>query len=132
MCPILNHPSKKHLAYFLFKDSPQPIFYSKEGVILEILNKSFQLVDTMLNYYSKVTAVLIQLHQAQPTKSNKALTAMIQKLKRSLKKHYKCEVGYFWVREQNLAGSQHYHMIILLNGHKCQQSKLVDKLVNDT
>ncbi len=128
MCQILNHPSKKHLAYFLYQNTPQLIFSSKEGVMNEVLKKSFRLVDKMLGYYSKVTAVLIQLHQAQATADNKLLTIMIQRLKKALKSHYQCEVGYFWVREQNKADSQHYHVIILLNGHKCQQSKMVDIL----
>lgn len=126
MCQILNHPSKKHLAYFLYQDHPHLIFNSKKGIIPEILNKSFKLVDTMLTYYSKVTAVFVQLHQAQPTEDNQLLTIMLQRLKAALKKHYRCEVGYFWVREQNDANSQHYHMIVLLSGHKCQQSQLVD------
>lgn len=131
MCPILLHQSKKHLAYFVYKGEPQLIFLSKEGVIKEILHKSYCLIDIMLTYYSKVTAVLIQLHQAQVTQDNKLLTRMVQKLKSSLKKHYKCEIGYFWVREQLKAESQHYHMVVMLNGHKCQQSTFVDKAVQD-
>lgn len=131
MCQILSHPSKKHLAYFIYQEQPQLIFNSKDGIITEILNKSFQLVDTMLTYYSKVTAVLVQLHQSQPTEGNQLLTIMLQRLKVTLKKHYRCEVGYFWVREQNSADSQHYHMIVILSGHKCQQSKLVDAASNN-
>ncbi len=131
MCPILLHPSKKHLAYFVYQGEPQLIFLSKRGVIKEILHKSYCLIDIMLSYYSKVTAVLIQLHQAQATTDNHLLTHTVQKLKSSLKKHYKCEIGYFWVREQLKAESQHYHMLVMLNGHKCQQSALVDKVVQE-
>lgn len=126
MCPILLHPSKKHLAYFRYQGKPHLIFHKQGGIIPEVLTKSFELVDTMLSYYSKVTAVLIQLHQVQATADNKSLTLMIRRLKDVLKKHYQCEVGYLWVREQNKAESQHYHMIVMLNGHKCQQSKLID------
>ncbi|EGQ8608271.1 inovirus Gp2 family protein [Vibrio parahaemolyticus] len=131
MCPILLHPSKKHLAYFVYQGKPQLIFLSKKGIIQEVLNKSYRLIDIMLSYYSKVTAVLVQLHQAQSTEDNKLLTRMVQKLKGKLKKHYKCEIGYFWVREQDKAESHHYHMVIMLNGHKCQQSTLVDKVVQE-
>lgn len=132
MCQILKHPSKKHLAYFLYQDNPQLIFNSKEGIIPEILTRSFQLVDNMLTTYSKVTAVLVQLHQAQPTEGNQLLTIMLQRLKTTLKKRYRCKVGYFWVREQSDANSQHYHMIVFLSGHKCQQSKLVDIASDNT
>ena len=84
MCPILLHPSKKHLAYFVYQGKPQLIFLSKKGIIQEILNKSYRIIDIMLSYYSKVTAVLVQLHQAQSTEDNKLLTRMIQKLKGKL------------------------------------------------
>lgn len=131
MCSISLHPTKKHLAYFLYQDEFQLIFYHKGGVIPKILHNSFKLIDIMLSYYSKVTAVLIQLHQAQPTSDNKLMTLMVTKLKNTLKKHYKCEIGCFWVREQNEAESQHYHLIVMLNGHKCQQSKLVDEAARE-
>lgn len=131
MCPIYLHPSKKHLAYVLYQNQEQPIFYSQKGIIKEILINSFKLLDKMFTLYSKVTAILLQLHQVQATTDNKQLTRMLQKLRTALKKHYQCEVAYFWVREQNNAEAQHYHMVIMLSGHKCQQSKLVDTLAKE-
>ncbi|EPR2983069.1 YagK/YfjJ domain-containing protein [Vibrio parahaemolyticus] len=126
MCPIALHPSKKHLAYYLYRDSYQLIFHNKHGVISEILNKAFDQLEVLRSYYSKVTVILLQLHQAFHTKNSEQLTIMLSKLKAKLQKHYGSKVGYFWVREQNQAESQHYHMAIMVNGHKCQHSKLVD------
>lgn len=131
MCPLLLHPSKKHLAYYQHLGTPQLIFLSKKGPVIEILKKSFQLIDMMLCQYSKTTAVLIQLHQAHATRDNRLVATMMSQLKAALGKHYKCEVGYFWVREQEHADSQHYHAVVIVSGHKCQCSKLVDHLVQD-
>ncbi|MEZ8606914.1 inovirus-type Gp2 protein [Vibrio sp. 10N.239.311.G01] len=127
MCPIILHPSKKHLAYYQYLGKYQLIFYRKpDGVFNEILEKAFGQLEAMRSYYSKVTMVLLQLHQAIHTKSNNQLTILLSKLKARLQKHYGGKVGYFWVREQNKAESQHYHIAIMINGHKCQRSKLVD------
>ncbi len=128
MCPIILHQSKKHLAYYLYQNSYQLIFHKKNGlgVINEILKKAFDQLEVLRTHYSKVTVVLLQLHQAIYTKDSKSLTAMLTNLKAKLHEHYGSKVGYFWVREQNKAESQHYHMAIMLNGHKCQRSKLVD------
>nr|WP_159064965.1 inovirus-type Gp2 protein [Thaumasiovibrio subtropicus] len=88
--------------------------------------RSYEQLDIMRSYYSKVTVILLQLHQATYTPSSRQLTNMLSKLKAKLQSHYGTKVGYFWVREQDKADSQHYHVAIMLNGHKCQRSKLVD------
>ncbi|UTV27881.1 YagK/YfjJ domain-containing protein [Photobacterium atrarenae] len=126
MCQIALHPSKPYLAFFPYQEGHHLIFYKKGGIIKEILNKAFGQLDAMLSHYTKVTVILLQLHQANPTQGSKPLTTMLARLKAKLQKHYGSQVGYFWVREQNKAESQHYHMAIMLNGHKCQRSKLVD------
>ncbi|EGR0550174.1 inovirus Gp2 family protein [Vibrio cholerae] len=126
MCHIVLHPSKSFLAFFQYQESYQLIFYKKTGVIKKILLKAFQQIDAMISHYSKVTVVLLQLHQATPSRTSNPLTNMLSKLKAKLKAHYGCKVGYFWVREQNNALSQHYHMAVMVNGHKCQSSKLID------
>lgn len=101
---------------------------NSEGLNLKILKAGFEQLDCMLSYYSKVTIVLLQLHQYTFTKDNQAISTLFKKLIIKLKKHYRCQIGYIWVREQERAASQHYHAAIMLSGHVCQKSYEIDKL----
>lgn len=128
MCQIILHPSKKHLAYFNYESENHLIFYRKTGVIKKILVSALNQLKSMMSYYSKVTLVLLQLHQIVPSHNNKSITALMSRLKAKLQEHYKCRVGFIWVREQCSSDTPHYHVVVMLNGQKCQSSTLVDFL----
>lgn len=40
-------------------------------------------------------------------------------------------MGYVWVRKQNVAKSQHYHLMIMLNGHKCRNAYAVSNICDE-
>lgn len=129
MCEILHHESKKHLAYYAEGSRLHPIFNSPAGVCTKILKTGFKQLDSMLSYYSKVTMVLLQFHVPDFSYDNKSLSIFISRLKRKLSKHYGKRLGYLWVREQDNSKAQHYHMCIMLNGHKCQSTRRIDAIV---
>ncbi|EOG1781945.1 YagK/YfjJ domain-containing protein [Vibrio parahaemolyticus] len=85
----------------------------------------------MLSHYSKVCVILLQLHQKEFSVCNTPISKFINQLKSKLEKHYKTKMGYVWVREQYEAHSQHYHIAIMLNGHTCQSSRGIDRVVKE-
>ena len=131
MCQIIRHQSKKFLAYYRYQNEQQLIFYRKSGIKKEILEQSFKQLDAMTSYYSKVTVILLQLHPDQFTADNDVMTRFLVKFKKRLEKKYKSKIGYMWVREQNTAHAQHYHLAVMINGHKCNRSYAVNKICEE-
>lgn len=131
MSPISLHQSKKFLAYYNYNNEPQLIFNWKTGIREEILEKGFKQLDIMMTDYSKVSVILLQLHQDHFTEDNAILTRCLVQLKKKIKKKYNCKIGYLWVREQNNADGQHYHLAIMVNGHKCNNAYAIGKMCEE-
>lgn len=131
MCQISLHPSKPFLAYYLYKNKQQLIFHRKTGIRKEILEQGFKQLDIMMDHYSKVSVILLQLHQDHFTADNVILTQFLVRLKKQIKKKYRCQIGYLWVREQNYADGQHYHLAIMVNGHKCNNAYAIGKMCEE-
>jgi len=85
----------------------------------------------MISYYSKVTMVQLQFHLHEPTPDNRVISRFLNSLIKKLKKQYKSQIGYVWVREQNGAPAQHYHMAIMLSGHVCKSSHHIYTIANE-
>ncbi|ANQ25174.1 hypothetical protein BA894_01340 [Vibrio natriegens] len=128
---ILNNKKSK-LAFYCHQDQYYPIFYRPTGVNIRILESSWDLVANWIGYYSKFCAVFLQLHQSQPSEDNKQLSKFLRILTKRLSKHYSTpNIGYFWVREHSGRDKQHYHLMVLISGHCCQHSGVVDKLTRE-
>lgn len=78
----------------------------------------------MFSYYSKVTIILFQFHQAEYKNDNHQLSRLVGGLKNSLKKRYaNTRVGYAWAREHGKKGNDfHYHIAFMVNGSLCKSS----------
>jgi len=122
MSQIILHPSNDKSAYFEYKQRLSLIMYYEGGVNEKILTQVFKKLDAMVLYYSKVTVVMLQFHLKKYTLDNQVISVFLTSLIKRLKDKYKSEIGYFWVREQNGAPAQHYHMAIMLSGHVCHSS----------
>jgi hypothetical protein len=131
MCQITPHQSKTFLAYYRYKNKQQLIFYKKTGIKEEILEKGFKQLDIMMTDYSKVSVILLQLHQDHFTEDNAIITQFLVRLKKKIKKKYNSKIGYLWVREQNRAEGQHYHLAIMVNGHKCNNAYAIGKMCEE-
>ncbi len=131
MCQITLHESKKFLAYYQYQNEQQLIFHKKKGVKKNILERGFEQLDILMTYYSKVSVILLQLHQSYFTADNNVMTKFVIELKKRIKKKYNCEIGYLWVREQNVAYAQHYHLMVMVNGHKCNNAYTVSNMCED-
>ena len=95
----------------------------EQGVYLEILNPIAKQFEDMLSFHSKVFYMRFDLSVCKLTDDNEAVSKFIQSIKERLITKYKLKrFGYGWVRELDTAKKQHYHVFILLDGHKVQTS----------
>ncbi|MEZ9140003.1 MULTISPECIES: inovirus-type Gp2 protein [unclassified Shewanella] len=93
------------------------------------LNRAFELCETMLSHYKKVFVVRVDLHPKKYSPTNKNIGLYLQSEKVKLQKLYKCKVEYFCAREQVDSHKEHYHVVLMLSGHKIQHpSKLVSNM----
>lgn len=94
-----------------------------QGILIPIK----QQLDAMVERYSRVLMVRIDLHVHEYSGANKKISTMLRRLKEWLTETYgMTDVGHIWVRELEKAKSQHYHLALMLNGHKLRHpSKLI-------
>ncbi|MGR5430186.1 YagK/YfjJ domain-containing protein [Vibrio astriarenae] len=127
---IILNPERRNTAHFLYKGGYQPIFFYEGGINIPMLRGGFEQIDKYFSYYSKVTIVLAQLHMKIATKGNEAISQFIKLISSALKAHYQNRyIAYMWAREQSSPdAAQHYHVALMVNGHKCQSSYIIDQL----
>lgn len=78
---------------------------------------------------SKMLAIRIELHLKQWTATNAPVSEFFQKLRRQLIKHYgKIYHRYIWVREQNQAKAQHYHVVLLVDGQYVKHPSVLKEI----
>ncbi|MEM6190680.1 YagK/YfjJ domain-containing protein [Shewanella scandinavica] len=77
----------------------------------------------MLSFYSRVLVCRIDLHPGQCSADNQLINQYLKKLTHLLTKHYDCKVLYHCAREQNTSEVEHYHVELMLSGHKINHSE---------
>lgn len=91
---------------------------------VEILNALHDQMNAMLSHHCKVLFVRFDLHLPSYTDTNKIMSDFMRKIKRWINQHYQISrVGHLWVREQEKAKKQHYHVILLIDGNKIRNPK---------
>ncbi len=91
---------------------------------MPILKKITEQLEAMLSHHSKVHVLRFDLHQPIQTSTNAQLTKFNARLFKWLKRHYKINrIGYTWVREQERQKCQHYHYVLMIDGHKVNYSQ---------
>lgn len=115
-------PQYNNVALLEYKGQKQPVFHYPEGIYTKAVLKTFNQLDIMFSYYSKVTVILIQFHQAINSEDNKQVSLFIKKAKELIYKRYGSRrVAYAWAREHGESGdNQHYHIALMINGSVCK------------
>lgn len=91
---------------------------------VEILDALHEQMSAMLSHHCKVLFVRFDLHLPSYTGTNKIMSDFMRKIKRWINQHYQTKrVGHLWVREQERAKQQHYHVILLIDGNKMKNPK---------
>ncbi|WP_417667644.1 YagK/YfjJ domain-containing protein [Pseudidiomarina sp.] len=100
----------------------------------EILYRTYDQIEAMLSHYSRVLLVRIDIRNHSAEQTNRVMTKLSSKLKKRLNtKAYGFinRLGYAWAREQKTSEAHHYHLALMLDGHKVQHPHRVIELVGD-
>lgn len=102
----------------------------KQGCYVEMLAALKSQMDAMLEHYSKVIFLRIDIRQREYSSDNQAMSNFMRKLKKRLSKRYKtARIAYLWAREIEKAKQQHYHLVLMLDARKVQHpAKIVSEV----
>ncbi|MGY3915653.1 YagK/YfjJ domain-containing protein [Aeromonas australiensis] len=92
----------------------------KASLDATVLDKMIRQVETLLNRYSKLLVVRVDLHVPDDVWLNDS--KLIDKLLKNIRKtKYKDHLfGYFWVLEREKKKQGHYHMVFFFDGQQRQ------------
>ena len=105
---------------------------SARGCYQEVLVALKREMDAMLSHYSRVLFVRLDIRQREYCGDNAPMSDFCRKLKKHVSRHYKTvRIGYLWVRELENAKQQHYHLVLMLDGHKVRHPSRLIRRVED-
>ena len=122
---------KEHYNCFHKYNDEDLFIFSNEklGVFPVIVEKSVEQLDICLTKFGRVLVVRFDLSLDEYTGDNHTISVFLNRLKEKLfklKRYRMKDVGHVWVREQEEAKQQHYHVALFLDGNKIQHpSKLL-------
>ncbi|MDD2342337.1 MAG: inovirus-type Gp2 protein [Tolumonas sp.] len=104
---------------FAYKSHAYDVYKPEvKGLNFNMVNKIISDYETMLSHYSKVLVCRIDLHPRKYSVDNQCIEGFLSDLVGNLKLRYKCKVLYHCAREQNSSEKEHYHIEVMLSGHK--------------
>ncbi|WP_434930704.1 YagK/YfjJ domain-containing protein [Shewanella sp. HL-SH5] len=115
----------KNHAYSVYKPKSKTL---KPKLVTQVIASC----ETMLSHYSKVFSVRVDLHPKGYSADNKEICQFLTEQVNKLSKRYNCKIQYLCAREQHQSYKQHYHLALMLSGHKIQHpKKLLSLLQSD-
>ena len=91
-----------------------------------LLDKLAEQMTAALDLHSKVLFVRVDLTSINPGDGNNPVERLLRWLKQWLGRYYKMKnIGHFWVVEQSRQKGVHWHLVLLLDGNKVQNSAFV-------
>jgi len=118
--------------WYWFDGSGWRVNAKGSGLLTHILRPMLTLFASMLDSHSKVFVYRFDLRIPEHTADNKVISDFLRRLKKRIKAHYKTgDVAYFWVREQERAKRQHYHVALILDGHKVRHPYQINLWIHD-
>jgi hypothetical protein len=107
----------------------------KSGMHTKPFKRWLDQLYAMFNKHSKVFAYRFDL--SFPTDSLRSINDHTQfdkfftRLKKQLKNHYPSSlIGYAWAAEVETSKNQHYHVVLMLNGHEVQSPKWLQSRIS--
>ncbi|MEH8261312.1 inovirus-type Gp2 protein [Aeromonas veronii] len=107
-----------------------PINSAKSGCYTLILQRLIERIEAMRAIYGRVLFVRFDLRHPEHEPTNERTSAFIKSARAHTQRRYQTpHMGFLWVREQESTKSQHYHMVLMLDGDKVRHSaSLLDEL----
>lgn len=89
------------------------------GLISHAIKAMVGQVDAMLSHHSKIHLIRFDLRMYQFTDNSKIISIFNRRFHKWLKRKYNLKrVGFIWCRELETAKQQHYHYVLMIDGHK--------------
>lgn len=86
----------------------------------------------VLSYDTKLFVCRFDLRQTHATDDSSHVSTFIEALKARLKREYGFRhIGYAWCREKVSSQTQHYHLALMLEGHKIRTTYGMEKFVTE-
>ena len=87
------------------------------GVYPKIIEKMVEQLDICIAIHKRVFVLRFDLHLKEYSGDNKTISTFMNRLKQWIKRNYKTkDIGSQWVREQERAKTQHYHVTLFIDG----------------
>lgn len=111
--------------YFTHQDEPLQIQFNEVmGVYCEILTKIIKQLYLTIKIHKRVLVLRFDLHLNYYTQDNKLLSTFMNKIKQDISRKYGIKnIGSIWVRELEMAKTQHYHLALFLDGNKIHSAQ---------
>lgn len=91
----------------------------KSGLISHALKAMVGQVDAMLSHHSKIHIIRFDLRVYEYSDTNNQISLYNKYLHRWLKRKYGLSrIGFCWCREIETQKYQHYHYVLIVDGHK--------------
>jgi len=102
------------------------------GVYYEIIKRMIEQLDIALTIHKRILVHRFDLHPSYYTGSNEIISKFFKRIKQWIYRHYGIKkIGYGWVREQERAKKQHYHLVLFLDGNKIQHPKKLNAKIKE-
>lgn len=120
-----------HSDWYWYANKGWRINSRKSGSRIDILKCLLSQLSIMLERDSKVFMFRFDLRLAGYTDDNRCITNFNRRLFKRIKRHYKSTIGFAWVREIERSKKQHYHYVLLLEGHKIRHPATIQKWIQE-
>ena len=119
--------NRKHVTYSNYYEYQNNIYEintrKNSGCFTSILKAGIARLNHCLKYYKRIFVYFFGLHSKHEMNNSSHITRFFDRLKLRVRDKYACDLYYLWVREQHKADTQHYHLMIILDGDKIRHPK---------
>lgn len=125
-----RHQYVTNAEYFSYKGRHWRINNRYQGVFTPMLKRIIEQIVVMFSYDTKLFVARFDLHQSSATSSSKHVSEFLLRLKAELSgSHILKYLGYAWCREESDCIKQHYHLALMLEGHKIRSPHNLHEIV---
>ena len=104
----------------------------QHGVYKKIVISFIKQLDAAISIHKRVLVLRLDFHINYYTETNNKLSKFMKNIIQWLNRHYGIKkVGYQWVREQERAKQQHYHLALILDGDLIQNPSKINDIFRE-
>lgn len=119
--------------WITYKDERLEICNSqKYGVYKQTILAFIDQLDASIAIHKRVLVLRVDFRVNYYTDTNKKFSTFMKNIKQWIERNYNIyNIGYQWVREQETAKKQHYHLALILDGDKIQHPAKLNEVIKE-